>query len=441
MHGHVWMRRTGLTVTVAVAIAQAHPAAAGAFPGETSVASVNSAGLAVPGGSGELPFISADGRYVAFFTPGAMTPEDANRRHDVFVRDRTMGLTERASVGNTVLDGNGFSADGSISDDGRFVAFASDSSNLVAGDTNASSDVFVRDRATGTTELVSRSSSGAQANRGAAGPVISGDGRHVAFVASATNLVPGDTNNNTDVFVRDRQTGTTTRVSVSSSGQQTNHTSDRLSISADGRYVAFWSLASTLTAGDQTLTDDVFVHDRQTRTTEMASVSSTGARANSSSFNPALSADGRYVAFHSFGTNLAAGDTNNSSDIFVRDRQARTTTRVSVSSSGAQGDGNSAIGTISADGRVVAFASFASTLVADDTNGQRDIFVHDRATRVTRRASVSSAGTQANQSSHNPRLAASGRFVTFESLASNLVLGFSGHHAYVHELSLPSGAP
>jgi hypothetical protein len=186
MHGHVWMRRTGLTVTVAVAIAQAHPAAAGAFPGETSVASVNSAGLAVPGGSGELPFISADGRYVAFFTPGAMTPEDANRRHDVFVRDRTMGLTERASVGNTVLDGNGFSADGSISDDGRFVAFASDSSNLVAGDTNASSDVFVRDRATGTTELVSRSSSGAQANRGAAGPVISGDGRHVAFVASAT---------------------------------------------------------------------------------------------------------------------------------------------------------------------------------------------------------------------------------------------------------------
>jgi Tol biopolymer transport system component len=287
---------------------------------------------------------------------------------------------------------------------------------------------------------VSVSSSGQQGNLGSGDAVISGDGRYVAFVSGSTNFVAGDTNGFSDVFVHDRQTRTTTRVSVSSSGAQTNHTSGRPSISADGRYVAFWSLASTLVGNDQTLTDDAFLHDRALRTTELLNVSSSGARANSASFNPALSADGRYAVFHSFATNLAPGDTNGFSDIFVRDRQARTTELVSVSSSGAQGNENSAIGTISADGRIVAFASFASTLVPDDTNGQRDIFFYDRATRTTQRASVSSLGAQADWSSHNPMVAAGGRFVTFESLASTLVPGYGGHNAYVHELQIADAA-
>ncbi|HEV3478398.1 MAG TPA: hypothetical protein VG144_03005, partial [Gaiellaceae bacterium] len=410
---------------------------AAAFPGETSVASVNSAGLWVPGGSGEFPNISADGRFVIFSTPGAMVPEDTNQRYDVFVRDRHLRLTERVSVTNAGLQGNGVSFDASISADGRFVAFASHASNLVAGDTNGAFDVFVRDRLLGTTELVSISSTGAQTTNGAADPAITADGRYVAFVGGGTGLVAGDTNGFNDVFVHDRQTRTTTRVSVSSSGAQGNHVSERPSISDDGRYVAFWSLASTLVSGDETLTHDVFVHDRVSRTTELASVSSSGARANSGSLNPAISGNGRYVAFHSFATNLAPGDTNGTYDVFVRDREARTTERVSVSTSGTQGNDSSAIGTISADGRIVAFASYASNLVPDDTNGERDIFAHDRATRSTQRASVSSGGTQANSSSHNPMLAPGGHFVTFESLASTLVLGFGGHHAYVHELRIP----
>jgi Tol biopolymer transport system component len=323
--------------------------------------------------------------------------------------------------------------------DGRYVAFGSSSSNLVVGDTNTRGDVFVRDRLLGTTELVSVSSTGQQGNVG--GPVISDDGRYVAFVSGSTNLVANDSNRLPDVFVHDRQTRATTLVSVSTSGRQGNHTSERPSISADGRYVAFWSLASTFVSNDQNLTDDVFVHDRVSRTTDLLNVSSTGARANNASFNPSLSADGRYAVFHSFATNLVPGDTNGFSDIFVRDRQARTTERVSVSTSGAQGNENGAIGTISADGRIVAFASFASTLVPEDTNGQRDIFWYDRTTRTTHRASVSSAGTQADWSSHNPMLAASGRFVTFESLASTLVPGFGGHHAYVHELPISDASP
>lgn len=137
-------------------------------------------------------------------------------------------------------------------------------------------------------------------------------------------------------------------------------------------------------------------------------MSSTGALANSSSFNPSLSADGRYAVFHSFATNLVPGDTNGTYDVFIRDRQARTTERVSVSTPGAEGNESSAIGTVSSDGRIVAFASFASNLVPNDTNGQRDIFWHDRATRTTGRASVSSLGTEADGSSHNPMLAAGG---------------------------------
>jgi Tol biopolymer transport system component len=183
------------------------------------------------------------------------------------------------SVTNSGTQANDDSFGGSMTPDGRYVAFGSAASNLVVGDTNTRGDVFVRDRLLGTTELVSVSSTGQQGNLGAGGPVISDDGRYVAFVSGSTNLVPNDSNRFADVFVHDRQSRTTTLVSVSTSGRQGNHTSERPSISADGRYVAFWSLASTFVSNDQNLTDDVFVHDRVSRTTELLNVSSTGARA------------------------------------------------------------------------------------------------------------------------------------------------------------------
>src|SRR5439155_1436556 len=196
-----------------------------------------------------------------------------------------------------------------LSADGRFVAFVSFATNLVAGDTNGATDVFVHDRQTGTTERVSVASDGKKGNDGSRGAALSADGRFVAFHSTPTNLGPGDTNGATDVFVHDRQTGTTERVSVASGGTEGNGFSAGPALSADGRFVAFHSTATNLVAGDTNGKTDVFVHDRQTGTTERVSVASDATQGNNASSYPALSADGRFVAFHSDATNLVAGDT------------------------------------------------------------------------------------------------------------------------------------
>jgi archaellum component FlaF (FlaF/FlaG flagellin family) len=231
-----------------------------------------------------------------------------------------------------------------------------------------------------TTVRVSVDSHGAQGNAasGLYGVSVSADGRYVAFESVSDNLVPGDTNGVDDVFVRDRQSGQTERVSVDSSGVQGNGRSNFPSISADGRYVAFWSLADNLVSGDTNGAYDVFVHDRQSGQTERVSVDSSGAQANNSSFNPSISGDGRYVAFQSYADDLVPGDTNGFADVFVHDRQSHWTERVSVDSSGVQGDGHSYLPSISADGRHVAFLSAADDLVPGDTNAGVDSFLRDR---------------------------------------------------------------
>jgi cold shock CspA family protein len=331
--------------------------------------------------------------------------------------------TTRVSVATGGGQGNGASDRASISGDGRYVAFTSNATNLVPGDTNGLLDVFVHDRQTGTTTRVSVASDGTQANSDSFGPSISGDGRHVAFISSATNLVPGDTNGLIDVFVHDRQTGTTTRVSVASNGTQANSNSFGPSISSDGRYVAFSSFADTLVAGDTNTTSDVFVHDRQTGTTTRVSVATGGGQSSSGSDRPSISGDGRFVAFASQATNLVSGDTNGASDVFVHDRQTGATSRVSVATGGAQANGASDRLSISGDGRFVAFASQATNLVSGDTNGASDVFVHDRQSTTTTRVSVATDGTQANEGSTRPSISANGRYVAYQSFASNLVVG------------------
>jgi Tol biopolymer transport system component len=368
--------------------------------------------------------LSADGRYVLFSSNAwNLVPNDGNGYWDTFLRDRLSGQTQRIDLTYNGLecDGTGFGI--SLSADGRFACFASGATNLVPNDANSTDDVFLRDIQNGTTERVSLGPNSVEGNSGSGYPSVSADGRYVAFVSAATNFVASDTNGRIDVFVRDRVLGTTERVSVASNGTQADFNCSFPAISADGRFVAFESVSTTLVPGDTNLVWDIFVRDRLLATTERVSVDSAGVEANDRSRYPAISGDGRFVTFYSFATNLVPGDTNGHEDVFVRDRLLGTTERVSVDSSGVEGDSISLYPDISADGRFVAFESLSTNLVPGDTNGLPDIFVRDRLLGTTERISVDSSGVQANDQNWFPRISADGRFVTYSSRASNLVPG------------------
>jgi len=225
--------------------------------------------------------------------------------------------TTRVSVNSVDAEVDGSSERPSISSDGRYIVFGSEATNLVAGDTNATNDIFLHDTQTGATTRVSVDSVGAEADGSSEEPSISSDGRYVVFNSEATNLVAGDTNAAQDIFVHDTQTGATTRVSVNSVGAEANDRSIVSHISSDGRYVVFNSEATNLVAGDTNAARDIFVHDTQTGATTRVSVNSVGAEANDRSERPSISSDGRYVVFSSEATNLVAGDTNGVDDIFI----------------------------------------------------------------------------------------------------------------------------
>jgi Tol biopolymer transport system component len=280
------------------------------------------------------------------------------------------------SLVSVALDGDeapGASFSPSISADGRYVAFASQAPTLVPGDTNELEDVFVHERATGRTTRVSLGPLGLQGDGDSFSPSVSADGRYVAFASFASTLVSGDTNDELDVFVRDLVAGATTRVSVGPGGAESDDRSFSPSISDDGRYVAFSSFAATLVPGDTNRLLDVFVHDRSTGETTQASVGAGGTPADGLSFTPALSADGRLVAFPSEATNLGPSDANGVRDVFLFDLATSRTTRLSVAST--EGNGPSLSPSISATGTFVTFGSFAANLVAGDSNGLPDVFV------------------------------------------------------------------
>lgn len=389
------------------------------------------------------PSISADGRFVAFYSDASnlLGPlGDTNGRPDVFVRDRVTGVTERISTQPIFGEPDDASAHPSISADGRFVAFQSDATNLVGfgGDTNGRTDVFVRNRQTHSTELVSTGPSSLQGNGFSQAAAISADGRFVAFTSRATNLlgVGVDTNGESDTFVHDRQSGVTERVSVGPGGLQgDSSSSSKPSISADGRFIAFESAATNLlgVGADTNGAVDMFVYDRQTGEMGRVSVGPGGLQADSDSgaLGLSISADGRFVAFESEATNLlgVGGDTNGMRDVFVHDRRTGVTERVSVGPGGLQGDLNSDSPSISADGRLVAFNSFATNLLGNgvDTNGGGggDIFVHDRQTGVTERVSVGPGGVEGDSFARYASISADGNAVAFQSRATNL-LGTGG---------------
>ena len=281
------------------------------------------------------------------------------------------------SVATNGALGNGHSQDPNVSANGRFVVFESLASNLVDGDTNGTWDVFLRDRWSSQTYRVSVRSDGEQGNRASRDPAIS-NGRYVVFQSSADNLVQGDTNRRADIFVYDHTTKATRRVNISSAGRQAKGgNSYNATISKDGRFIAFDSKAKNLVRGDTNRKSDVFVRDMKARSTSRVSVGPGGRQANGASKDPTISANGRRISFNSDARNLVAGDSNGRIDAFVHDRVKKRTTRVSVRSNGKQAKGGSSNDVaLSGDGRYVVFQSCATNLVRNDTNGLCDIFQH-----------------------------------------------------------------
>jgi Tol biopolymer transport system component len=372
--------------------------------------------------------LSADGRYVVFWSlADNLVTGDMNGAGDVFLRDLQSGTTERVSVDSSGGEANGTSVWPSITADGRYVVFMSSASNLVSGDTNGAADIFVHDRQTGITELVSVDSNGAQANANCgADSAISADGRYVAFYSAATNLVSGDTNGFSDVFVRDRVAGTTECVSVDATGATGDQDSVGAAISADGRYVAFSSLASNLVSGDTGNHLDVFMRDRQNGTTERVSFRNLSEiQGNHDSFLDSISADGRFVTFSSYATNLVLGDTNGSADVFIRDRSSGATERVSIGAGNVQGDGDALGSSVSADGRTVAFASGATNLLPGDLNSTVDVYVRERdSSHSTLLCEPGSAGVIACPCSNPP--SGSGRGCDNRAHTGGAIIGAAG---------------
>ncbi len=345
-----------------------------------------------------------------------------------------LGDTVRASVSSSGAEGLGDSNIPSISADGRYVAFSSSASELVPGDTNDASDIFVHDVQTGETTRVSTDGSGNEGNDRSFTPSISDDARYVTFYSYASNLVSDDTNDASDIFVHDVQTGETTRVSTDGSGDEANGRSEAGigSISADGRYVTFSSTASNLVSGDGNEAHDIFVKDLQTSETKRVSTDSSGNQVAGMSVTPSISDDGRYVAFSSYAWDLVPGDTNNSWDVFVKDLQTGETTRASVGSSGDQWAGSDSPA-ISGDGRHVAFRS---DLGANNT-GAFDIYVHDLGTGKTDLVSVNMSGDQGNYSGGYPSINHDGRYVAFSSGAQDLVpddANIGGYDVFVRDV-------
>jgi Tol biopolymer transport system component len=344
------------------------------------------------------------------------------------VAQAVSGRVERLSVSSTGEQGDAGSYAPAISGDGGVTAFVSNASNLVAGDTNGRCDVFARDAASGATTRVSVTAAGEESRDGfqcGSTPAISGDARYVVFASDAGDLVPGDTNGQVDVFVRDRVAGTTRRVSVSSAGTEADGNSFDPAISADGRFVAFSSGARNLDDGESVADGNVYVHDLATSTTESISGGPTYG-VSGSSYQPSLSADGRYVAFASQSA-LVEDDTNLHADAYVFDRGARALSRVSVDSDGGQADlgsRGSEDPAISADGRSVAFTSDARDLVPGVDRFDVQVYVRDRVAHTTTLASVNADGDEAvGDDSLVPAISADGRYVSFQTGANNLYPG------------------
>ena len=415
--------------------------------GLTRLVSRSQSGFGSGNQSSSTPIISSDGRYVAFTSNATnLVTGDTNGKQDIFVwdsNDNSMILVSRTSAGQ---GGNGDATAPVMSSDGRYIAFVSVASDLTASDTNNAQDVFIWDRTLNAVALVSRDISGAAGNNKSLNPTISNDGSVVAFESDATNLIATDTNSASDVFGWQRgadiTTGTVQVVSRSTAGAIGNGASINAAVSGDGKYVAFVSTASNFAIADTNGKQDVFVNELLTGKTDLVSINTTGTGSGSTSgategfgsANPVINNNGQYIAFVSDAVDLVTNDNNQVKDVYVWNRATGKNLLVSVNKDGT-GSGNnftpnlfftnggSTNPVISGDGQLVGFTSYSSDLVANDTNGQQDVFVRSLAKTNVTLVSRSPAGVPSNNDSTIPVLSSDGTYLVFTSNGSNLVTG------------------
>jgi Tol biopolymer transport system component len=422
-----------LAVTAVASLALVAPVAAHAGTAGAKAVGTARVSVATDGTQGnEHSFISrtsADGRYIVYSSAATnLAPDGRQWAYDIISYDRVEKTSTRVAISDDGdFNGSG-PADLSISADGRYVAFDS-IDRLLPDQTKAQSNVYVWDRTTGKFARISNTPEGQLPKRGSAAPEISADGRYIAYSSLSPDLVPGDFNQQQDVFVYDQHTKTTERVSVDPKGKSADGASGGPTLSADGRYVTFQSRATDLVPGDTNGALDVFLYDRTTKRTTLISALADGTQGNGWSYTPRINATGRYIAYRTDATNLVPGDTNGVADVVLYDRKTKQTTRVSVAAGGGQLDKAAYNPVLTANGRLIAYMSEATNVVSGDTNGVTDVFVHDVKTGRTERVSVAADGAQGNGASQLPWISANGKFVSYQSDATNLVPGDTNEKA------------
>jgi len=370
--------------------------------------------------SGDIVSLSADGRYVAFSSKTTnLIADDNNNKRDIFVKDRRTGFIERVSISSSGDEGSSDSDNPSISDDGRFVVFESFSA-FISADTNAKIDIYLHDRLNHITQIISKNGA-TESNGHSTRASISATGRYVVFKSEADNLVSGDSNNKTDVFIKDLITDSIERVSVASDGSEANGAVNMsVTVSADGRYVAFRSNSTSLSSVDLNGKPNIFLRDRTAHKTTCISIPYDGTLIDGYTYNPTISDDGSVIAFEARATNLVPDDTNGYNDIFVYSLATQQIKRVTDNSNDKDSYGTS----MSADGRFISYRSGATGIVTDDSNGEYDAFIYDTKNNTTVRVNLNNSGEEATGgTTYSPAISADGSTVGYLSNAKNLVKG------------------
>jgi hypothetical protein len=370
--------------------------------------------------SGDIVSLSADGRYVAFSSKATnLIADDNNSKRDIFVKDRRTGFIERVSISSSGDEGSSDSDNPSISDDGRFVVFESFSA-FISADTNAKIDIYLHDRLNHITQIISKNGA-TESNGHSTRASISATGRYVVFKSEADNLVSGDSNNKTDVFIKDLITDSIERVSVASDDSEANGAVNMsATVSADGRYVAFRSNSTSLSSVDLNGKPNIFLRDRTAHKTTCISVPYDGTLIDGYTYNPTISDDGSVIVFEARATNLVPDDTNGHNDIFVYSLATQQIKRVTDNSNDEHSYGTS----MSADGRFISYRSGATGIVTDDSNGEYDAFIYDTKNNTTVRVNLNNSDEEATGgTTYNPAISADGSTVGYLSNAKNLVKG------------------